>query len=317
MVPSTWRLVAAFAAIYIIWGSTYLAIRFAIETLPGFLMAGARFLIAGAVLFVWARLRGADRPTAGHWLAAAVLGLLFLCFGNGGVVWAEHRVPSGLAALLVALVPVWTVVIEWLWPGGRRPAAGVVAGLLVGLGGVALLVVGNNGGAGQVDPVGAAALLAASISWSFAGVLSPKLRLPGSASLSSGMQMLTGGASLLLVGVLTGETAAVAPEAVSGRSLLAVGYLIVFGSLVGFSAFAWLLRVSTPSRVATYAYVNPAVAVFLGWAFAGEQLTARSMAAAAVIIAAVVLITRAKAVGAVDRQAGGRPDGAGDERAAA
>jgi drug/metabolite transporter (DMT)-like permease len=291
-----WLVVAAFAAIYVIWGSTYLAIRFAIETMPPFLMAGARFLTAGLLLFGWARLRGADAPTGRQWRASAALGALFLLFGNGGVVWAESRVPSGLASLLVAMVPVWTVLVSWRVPGGQRPTAGVVAGLATGFVGVGLLVAPSGMSAGGgVDHVGAAVLMASSLSWAVASVLSPRFSLPASAPMASSLQMLSGGALLVLAGAVTGELGQVHAADFSVRSLLAFLYLIVFGSLVGFSAFAWLLRVTSPSRVATYAYVNPAVAVFLGWAFAGEQLGGRTLVAAAVIVAAVVLITTARA----------------------
>jgi drug/metabolite transporter (DMT)-like permease len=303
--PARWLVIAAFAAIYVVWGSTYLAIRFAIETMPPFLMAGTRFLIAGLLLFGWARLRGADAPTGRQWGASAVLGALFLLLGNGGVVWAETRVPSGLTSLLVAMVPVWTVLVSWGAPGGQRPTAGVVAGLAAGFVGVGLLVApGGVSAGGGVDPVGAAVLIAASLSWAVASVLSPRLRLPVSAPLASSLQMLSGGALLVLAGIVTGELGEVHAADLSVRSLLAFLYLIVFGSLIGFSAFAWLLRVTSPSRVATYAYVNPAVAVFLGWAFAGEALGGRTLVAAAVIVAAVVLITTARARAAAAPQGG-------------
>ncbi|HEU4827727.1 MAG TPA: EamA family transporter [Gemmatimonadales bacterium] len=292
--PSRLLLVAAFAAIYIIWGSTYLAIRVAIETIPPFLMAGARFLTAGALLYGWARMRGVQRPSAASWRAAAILGAFFLLLGNGGVVWAEQRVPSGIAAVLVALLPIWTAIIEWIRPPGKRPTAGVTAGLITGFAGVALLLAPGVGSGAQVDLVGGLVLILASLSWAYAGVISKGLPLPESAVLSSGMQMLAGGALLTLAGLVTGEPGRIALDAVSLRSGAAFLYLIVFGSLVGFSAFAWLLRVSTPGRVATYAYVNPIVAVFLGWLILGEPLAARDIAAAAIIVGGVVLITTAR-----------------------
>lgn len=290
--PSRARVVAAFAAVYLIWGSTYLAIRVAIDTVPPFVMAGIRFTIAGLVLFVWARSRGAAAPSRRNWIGALVIGLLLLTTGNGAVVWTEQRVPSGLTALLVATVPVWTVIIEWIGAGRERPRGRTVLGLLVGLAGVGLLVApGELAGGTRVDPVGALVLMGGSISWSIGSVYSRRAGLPPSPQLATAMEMLCGGAGLLVVGLVSGEFAAFHPVAVTLRSALAVLYLIVFGSLIAFSAFVWLLRVSTPARVSTYAYVNPAVAVVLGWALAGEPLTARTLAAAAVIVAGVVLIT--------------------------
>jgi len=292
--PPRTLLIAAFAVIYIVWGSTYLAIRVAIETLPPFLMAGTRFLIAGSIMCAWASSRGAARPALAEWRSAAILGAFFLFFGNGGVVWAEQRVPSGLAAVLVALLPIWTAIIEWVRPRGRRPTAVITLGLLIGFGGVALLFAPGAGSA-RVDPIGGIVLMGASLSWGIASVLSKSLPLPESGARSSGMQMLSGGAMLLLAGLATGEAAAVHADAVTPRSAGALLYLIVFGSLLGFTAFTWLLRVASPGRVATYAYVNPVVAVFLGWLLLSEPLGLRDLAAAGIIIAGVVLITTARA----------------------
>ena len=292
--PARALLIAAFAAIYIIWGSTYLAIRVAIETIPPFLMAGSRFLVAGGLLYGWARMRGAPRPAGSAWRAAAVLGTFFLLLGNGGVVWAEQKVPSGIAAVLVALLPIWTAIIEWIRPPGKRPTSGVAVGLITGFAGVALLLAPGIGGGARVDPVGGVVLILASLSWAYAGIISKELSLPASAPLSSGMQMLAGGALLMALGLFTGEPGRIDLDAISFRSAGALLYLIVFGSLVGFSAFVWLLRVSTPGRVATYAYVNPVVAVFLGWLILGEPLGVRHVAAAAVIIGGISLITTSR-----------------------
>lgn len=292
--PSRLLVIAAFAAIYIIWGSTYLAIRVAIDTIPPFLMAGARFLIAGAIMYGWARARGAERPAAASWRAATILGALFLLLGNGGVVWAEQRVPSGIAAVLVALLPIWTAIIEWIRPPGKRPTAGVTAGLVTGFAGVALLLAPGVGSGAQVDPLGGVVLILASLSWAYAGIISKEMPLPASPALSSGMQMLAGGALLMLAALATGEPARMDLAGVSFRSAAAFLYLITFGSLIGFSAFAWLLRVTTPGRVATYAYVNPIVAVFLGWLILGEPLATRDIVAAAIIVGGVVLITTAR-----------------------
>jgi drug/metabolite transporter (DMT)-like permease len=274
----------------VIWGSTYLAIRFAIETLPPFLMAGTRFLSAGALLFTWGRWRGEPAPGRAHLLPSLGLGALFLLLGNGGVVWAEQRVPSGLAALLVAVTPVWTVLFEWLH-GSGSPGVRTLAGLAAGLAGVAMLVAPTDLAGSRVDLAGAGACLLSSFSWSLGSVRSRRMHLPTSPAIASSLQMLAGGGLLLLVGLASGEAARAELGAASLRSLLAVIYLILFGSLVAFTAFTWLLRVSTPSRVATCAYVNPVVAVLLGWLLAGERLEAVHLAAAAMIVLGVVLIT--------------------------
>jgi drug/metabolite transporter (DMT)-like permease len=285
-----WRVAAAFGAIYLIWGSTYLAIRVALETLPPFLMAGCRFLVAGTVLYTWGRAQGDPAPARGHWGAAMLLGALFLLLGNGGVVWAEQRVPSGLAALLVAVTPAWTTLFEWR-RDGVAPSVWTVAGLLAGLAGVALLVApADLASGGAVDPAGAAACLLSSVSWSLASVLSSRLSVPRSPAIASSMQMLAGGALLAAAGLATGEAGRVSLHAASPRSVAAVTYLVVFGSLVAFTAFTWLLRVTSASRVATCAYVNPVVAVLLGWALLGERLTPRTLVAAAVIVGGVVVI---------------------------
>lgn len=286
----TWQVLAAFVAIYLVWGSTYLGIRLAIETLPPFLMAGTRFLVAGAVLYAAGRLRGDPAPERVHWAPSLVLGALFLLLGNGGVVWAEQRVPSSLAALLVAVTPVWTTIFEWR-KGGQAPSVWTVAGLLGGIAGVGLLVAPGEFASGAgVDLAGAAGCMISSVSWSAASVLSGSLRLPKSPAIASSIQMLCGGLLLALTGLILGEGAHLSPSAFSVRSVLALAYLIVFGSLVAFTAYTWLLRVTSPSRVATCAYVNPVVAVLLGWAVAGEELTVRTGVAAAVIVGAVLLI---------------------------
>ncbi len=294
--PSRWRVAAAFAAIYLIWGSTYLAIRFAIETLPPFLMAGTRFLIAGAALYLWARGHGVPRPVGVHWKATAIVGGLLLLGGNGGVVWAEQRVASSLAALLVATVPLWMVLLDWIWHHNRRPNSGTAAGLALGFAGIVLLIgPGELAGGNGVDGVGASVLILSTLCWATGSIYSRRASLPPSPLLATAMEMLAGGTLLLIVGSASGEWMKVKLDAVSLRSALAFGYLIVFGSLVGFSAYVWLLRVSTPARVSTYAYVNPVVAVSLGWALAGEPITLRTLLAAAIIVTAVVAITTDRA----------------------
>ena len=301
------RLVAAFAAVYLIWGSTYLAIRLAIDTLPPFTMAGFRFLLAGTLLYGWMRLRRAAPPVRIHWRSAAIVGGLMLLGGNGGVTWAEQSVPSGLAALLIGTVPLWMVILEAMRLGGSRPTRRMGVGLALGLAGIFLLIgpVNLAGGEG-VDPIGAGVLLFAALSWAGGSLYSRQAPLPAAPLLGTAMEMLAGGALLLFAGGLTGEWARLDLGAVSSRSLLALAYLVIFGSLMGFTAYLWLLRNTTPARASTYAYVNPMVAVFLGWIVLGEPLTWQTLLAAAVIISAVVLIN----TGRVRRQVDGSLEGA-------
>jgi drug/metabolite transporter (DMT)-like permease len=290
--PSRGKVIAAFAAVYVIWGSTYLAIAFAIETLPPFLMAGVRFLIAGSLLFAWSLARSRRKPTLREWKAAFIIGGLLLLGGNGAVVWAEQTVSSGVAALLVAGMPCWMVLLDWLWQGSARPGARTVMGLLLGFGGIALLVGPSAFAAdASIHLVGALVLLIGSLAWAVGSVYSRRAPHPPGALLSTGMQMLAGGSLLVFAGSVTGEWARVDLTDVSLKSMLALGYLIVFGAIIAYSAYVWLLRVSTPARVSTYAYVNPVVAVLLGWALAGETFTPRMAVAAVIIVAGVALIT--------------------------
>lgn len=290
--PSFFRVALALAAVYVIWGSTYLAIAVAIETLPPFWMAGIRFVISGALLFGLARWQGAALPSLVHWRSAALLGALLLFIGNGGVVWAEQRVSSGVAALMVSMVPLWMVVFRWLQPGGERPSAQTWAGVGLGLVGLSLLVRPWEGG-GALDIAGVAALMIGSMSWAWGSIRSRRMELPASPIMATGLEMLCGGALMLLFGTLTGEAAQLDLAAVSGRSLLGLVYLITFGS-IGFTAYIWLLRVANPVLVSTYAYVNPIVAVFLGWLILSEPVTMKTLAASAVIVAGVALITFAQ-----------------------
>lgn len=293
--PFRLRLVAAFAAVYIIWGSTYLGIRFAVETLPPFFMASARFLIAGSILYGWAHWRGAGRPALWQWGPAVVVGVLLILGGNGGVTWAEQTVPSSLAALLIATEPIWISLLDWLRPGGLWPGWSAITGLLLGFAGVALLIgpgliLAENPG----STVGVVVVLLASFSWAAGSIYSRQAKLPDSPYMAAAMQMLAGGALMGLAGFLTGEAARFDPAGISLRSLLAFAYLLVFGSLVAFTAYLWLLRVVKPSRVATYAYVNPIIAVLLGWSLGGEPLSLRMLAAMVIIITAVVILTTAR-----------------------
>jgi drug/metabolite transporter (DMT)-like permease len=289
--PSRTRVLIAFLTIYLVWGSTYLAIRFAVETVPPFFMAATRFGVAGAVLYGWSRFKGAEKPTLRHWLSAAIVGGLMLLMGNGGLTWAEQMIPSGISALLIGTAPFWFVVLDWLWFGAARPTARVMAGLGVGLIGTLLLIGPEKIVTGEgLQMAGVIALLISTMAWAAGSLYSRRAILPRSPLLATSMEMLAGGGLLLLFGVLTGEPARLHLEMISLRSSLALVYLTVFGSLISFPAYIWLLRASTPSRVSTYAFVNPVIAVVLGWALGGEEITTRIAVAAVVIVAAVVLI---------------------------
>ncbi len=289
------RIALAFLSIYTIWGSTYLAIRLAVETLPPFLMAAIRFLIAGGVLYGWTRLRGAPRPTRANWKAAAIVGGLLLLGGNGGVVKAEQVFPSGLTAVLITTVPIWMAIVELLRKDRIVPTPKVVLGLVLGFGGVVLLVgPGELAGAGGLNPLWASVLILASLSWAIGSVYARKATLPESPLLGSGVEMLAGGLLLFAASMISLEWVGFQPSNVSFLSLVSFLYLIVFGSLIGFSSYVWLLTKTTTARVSTYAYVNPVVAVLLGYFLAGEQLTLRTLLASSVIVIAVVVITTFK-----------------------
>jgi drug/metabolite transporter (DMT)-like permease len=285
------RLLIAFACVYVIWGSTYLAIRIAIETIPPLLMAGVRFLIAGSVLALWARSRGVAWPDRAQWRSAAIVGALLLLGGNGLVVWAELTVPSALAALIVAAVPIVTVALDWARPGGVRPGRATILGLLTGFAGVAILINPFAVDASRVDPLGALALLGATVSWAAGSIYSRGTSAAASPLMGSGANMLMGGAALVITGALIGEVGQVNFATISTRSALAMLYLIVAGAIVGFTAFFYLLRHTSPAKSTTYAYVNPIVAILLGWAILHEPITTRVLLAAAVIISGVVMIT--------------------------
>ncbi|MEP6619504.1 MAG: EamA family transporter [bacterium] len=290
------RLIAAFAAVYIVWGSTYLAIRFAVETLPPLLMAGARFAVAGAILLLWARWRSrGSGPTRLDWRTGFISGALLLLGGNGGVVWAEQRVPSGIAALLVAVVPLWMVLLDWLRPGGKRPPALVFAGLGLGLAGLALLV-GPDGfrGNGDISMPGAIVLILASLSWAAGSLFTQRAARASTGLHAAATQMISGGIFLFVAAVIAGEPSHMDLAHASSRSVFGFIYLVTFGSILGFTAYVYLLAHTTAAKAATYAYVNPVVAVLLGWSLANEPVTARTLLAAAVILAGVAIITIAR-----------------------
>lgn len=292
--PTRAGVLAAFATVYVVWGSTYLAIRVAVESLPPFLMAGCRFLLAGGALLVWLLLRGESIPANNHWRKAAVPGFLMLVGGNGLVVWAEQTVSSSLAALLVSLTPVWFAAIEWLRPGGKPPEPRTIVGIFVGFSGVILLTSGHGGSGGPIHLWGVLALMLAGISWAGGSLWSRYHPSPQSPWMNAAMQMICGGAMLLCLGLLTGEGDQLDWATVSAQSLSALGYLIVFGSWIGFGAYVWLLKTSKPAHVATYAYVNPVIALFLGRIVLGETLNAQVLCAAAVILAGVAITTLPK-----------------------
>lgn len=287
------KLVGALGIVYVVWGSTYLAIAVADRTLPPLLMLALRFLLAGGLLYAWSARRGdvaRARPGRREWAAAAVVGGMLLFVDTGGIAWAEQRVASGLTALLVASVPLFTALLDRTF-FGIRLSLGSVAGIATGLLGVALLV----GPSAHVDPVGAAVILGASFAWAAGSAYARVAPLPRAPFLSAGMQMLCAGALLAVAGAATGELGRLHPEAVSAASLAGFAFLVVFGSIVAFTAYGWLLRSDAPSvLVSTYAYVNPAVAVLLGWALAGEAVGARELGAGAVILASVGMLFLAR-----------------------
>ncbi|HZT53773.1 MAG TPA: EamA family transporter [Gaiellaceae bacterium] len=287
------RIAAALGIVYVVWGSTYLAIAVADRTLPPLLMLAVRFGLAGAALYAWSAWRGdvaAARPGRREWTAAAIVGGLLLFVDTGGVAWAEQRVASGLTALLVATVPLFTALLDRI-VFGVRLSLGVLAGIAAGLLGVALLV----GPSAGVDPVGAAVILGAALAWAAGSAYARVAPLPEPPFLSAGMQMLCAAALLAVAGAGLGELGRVHPQAISPSSLAAFGYLVVFGSIVAFTAYGWLLRSPAPSvLVSTYAYVNPVVAVLLGWLLAGEAIGGRELAAGAVILASVGMLVLAR-----------------------
>jgi drug/metabolite transporter (DMT)-like permease len=284
--------VLALLVVYVVWGSTYLAIRYVVATMPPFLSAAVRFTVAGLVLYPWAIRRGgaeqrrSDKPTRRHWLSALIIGGMLLAFGNGTVSVAERSVPSGTAALLVGMVPLWMALFGRLQYKERLTPVAVI-GLLVGFGGVALLV---GGGSGQLKASGVALLVGATLAWALGSLYARGAPMPARPLVGTAMEMIAGGAVCVVMGAATGEFSRIHLDKFRASSWIGLAYLIVFGSLFAYSAYTWLLRNAPTPLVSTYAYVNPAVAVFLGWLIASEQLTARTAVAAAVIVVGVALI---------------------------
>lgn len=290
--PARWLIIAAFAAIYLIWGSSYIVIHFAVETIPPFVMMGGRFLAAGVALFLIGLRSAGKFPNRAYWRSAIISGFFMFVLNAGAIAYgeAELDMPSGVVAVLLATMPIWMVLINWLRPGGTPPTTMVVAGIAVGFVGIILLSAPEQGTM-ALQPLGVVLILAAAAFWAIGSMYARNAPTPDSAPLSTGMQLLCGGGGLFLVGVLSGELVAFDPAQVSTRSLLAMIYLGVFNSFIGFSAFVWLMRVSNPARVATYAYVNPVIAVILGALLANEPLTPRSVIAGVIILLSVFLIT--------------------------
>ena len=288
-------LIAAFTAVYLIWGSTYLAIKYAIETMPTFLMAGVRFLVAGGILYTVARLSpGYEKPKVAHWRTAFVVGALLLGVGNGAVVMAEHYISSSMTALLIASNPFWMVTLGWLFMGRGKPTYKVSIGLLIGFVGVSMLIMGRptaDEGNGDTQWLGIFLVVIATIGWAFGSLYGATAPTAKSNILAAGMQMLAGGLLLLVVSAASGEWQKFDYKAVSSVSWLALAYLIFVGALVAYTAYSWLMQNASPSAVSTYAYVNPVVAVLLGWAIAGETMTLQMLIGAAIIVVSVMLVT--------------------------
>jgi drug/metabolite transporter (DMT)-like permease len=294
----------ALLALYIVWGSTYLAIRFAVETLPPFLMAGTRFLISGSILFIWRSAAGDAMPTKRQWRSTAIVGIFLLLGGNGLVSFAEQYVPSGIAALIIGSMPMWLVMIEAIRPGGVKPNWLAILGLLVGFGGIFLLIgPAELTGAGHTfNPLGIGTLLVAAFLWSIGSIYSRSADMPQSSLMATGAEMLTGSLAIFLVSGLTGEWRSFNFADVAVSSWLGLLYLIAVGSLIGFVSYIWLLKNAPVSLVATYAYVNPLIAVFLGAWLANEALNARILVAGLIIISSVVLINQTKSKPRVPKQ---------------
>lgn len=294
---------AALALVYVIWGSTYLAIRVGIRTIPPFLLGSVRFILAGAILYAIAVRHGdrdGDRPGPKQWTAASIVGVALLFGGNGGVSWGLQRVPTGISALLVATVPLWMVLIARIAHGERLPPQ-VVAGIVAGFGGIVLLV--RPSGPERIDPLGAAVVLLASLSWAAGSVYARRAPLPKRPFVAAGMELMAGGVALAIAGAAGGELGRLHPSEISGESLLSLAYLIVLGSIVAYSAYIWLLHHTPTSVASTYAYVNPIVAVLLGWAVLDETITARTVLGGAIIVVAVALIVTARPAAATETAA--------------
>ena len=296
--PARWKVLLAFATIYLVWGSTFFAIRVGVREVPPFLLAGVRFLVAGIVLYGWVRAKGTPSPTGREWGSASLFAVLIFVLDYGLVFWAERRVPSGIAAVMLAMIPVFMALGEIALLRTQHLSWRLGLALLMGMGGVVVLVGrGVSLGGAPVDTVGACALIVAALSWSVAAILSRKLPSPSSKVMSSASQMLAGGVLLTLTAALLGEFRGFHAQAVSRSAWLALAYLVLAGSIVAFTAYVWLLHHESPTKVGTYAYVNPVVAVILGYFLGGEALGPRTVLGTALVLASVVVITTVPARG--------------------
>lgn len=294
--PAPWKIVLAFAIIYLVWGSTYLAIRVGVHEFPPFLMAGLRFTIAGVFMFVWMCIAGTSFPTWREWGGATVLGTLMFLIDYACLFWAEQRVPSGIAAVILAMIPVCITLLEIIFLRTQRLTFTLSLALLIGIVGVAVLM-NPRGSLGEapLDRRGAAALLVSCCGWSIGTIISKRLTLPNSKAMSAAAQMLSGGVQLLLLAAIAGEFASFHPHGISGKAWFSLVYLIVAGSIVAFTAYVWLLHYESPTKVGTYAYVNPVVAVILGGLLGGEAIGKRTVLGTSLILASVIGITTTKA----------------------
>lgn len=290
--PPTWKVLLAFGIIYFVWGSTFLAIRVGVREVPPLLLAGMRFFVAGIVLYGWMRLRGEPSPTPREWGAATILAALIFLVDYGCLFWAEQRIPSGIAAVMLATIPAFMAISEVLILRTQRLTLRLAVALLLGLGGVAVLMSRSlSFGETPLDTGGTCALIVAALSWSVAAALTRRLSLPGSKAMSSAAQMLTGGILLMLAAALLGEFRGFKVEAVSQRAWFALAYLIVAGSIIGFTAYVWLIHHESPTKVGTYAYVNPVVAVLVGYFLGGEALGRRTIMGTLLVLVSVIVIT--------------------------
>ncbi|MGA2360772.1 MAG: EamA family transporter [Terriglobales bacterium] len=294
--PPAWKTLLAFAIIYFVWGSTFLAIRVGVREVPPLVLASMRFFVAGAVLFLWMRLSGTPSPSRREWLAASVLAVCIFVLDYGLLFWAEQRVPSGIAAVMLATIPVFMALSEIIFLRTQRLTFRLALALLVGIGGVSVLVSRSvNIGEAPIDRSGAIALVIAAMSWSIASALTRKLPLPASKVMSSGAQMLAGGILLALTAVILGEFRGFHIAAVSRGAWFALAYLIVAGSIVGFTAYVWLIHHESPTKVGTYAYVNPVVAVIVGYFLGGETVGPRTLLGTLLVLVSVIVITTTRA----------------------
>ena len=290
--PASWKILLAFAVIYFVWGSTFLAIRVGVGEVPPFLLASIRFFVSGGVLYAWMRLKGAPSPTRQEWAAATLLGTLIFLVDYGCLFWAEQRVPSGIAAVVLATIPVFITLLEIIFLRTQRLTIRLGLALSAGLCGVAVLTLPSfSFGEVPINRAGALALLVAAFTWSVATILTRRLTLPASKPMSAAAQMLTGGAQLFVLAALSGEFAGFRMQSVSEKAWLALLYLIVAGSIVGFTAYVWLLHYESPTKVGTYAYVNPVVAVALGYFVGGEAVGPRTLLGALLVLVSVITIT--------------------------